>query len=131
WPRVKAGGRDDPDSMLPAYYCIAPYQFVLVSISPTVIIMTPAEFGKFDLEAAARLKQVEDYRSHGARRHLVNAITGGVEVPFAPGMKWGSDELNQPLTDLSFDAQQEAVISLPDGQLRLKRLGDKCEVVRE
>lgn len=76
---------------------IAPYRFFIVSLRPTVVLMTPYDYGTTDGKSNNELsgslnKQVLDYG-----QYLVNAYHYGSQVPVAPDYKWFSPTLKTPI----------------------------------
>lgn len=100
---------------------LAPYNFWIVSITPTVIVMEPSS-------APIDSGQFEPYI---ATYELLNRIQYGTSLPTADNLEWFSPDLNQGPSPVTFSPSGVAVISLPGGKLVLTRVGNQCRVVRE
>lgn len=108
---------------------LAPYELTIVSITPTVVLMTPVDFGPVDDKAVPTIRSQEHRRSVGHSPKFLNAFVASTQCEHAAGMKWFSDEMNRPPTPLAFGADGAATIPLPDGELSVFRYGHRCEVL--
>lgn len=106
---------------------VAPYQFHLVSIRPTVVLMRAdsaivemAQSHARQPEAQSefsRWMQELDYLQYLSAWQLRNPIHFGTQLPAGDAWQWFSPDLQQLPTPLLLDDRAIATIPLPDGVL--------------
>lgn len=101
-----------PESNFAAQYGtarIAPFRFVVVSINPTVVLMTPFEFGSPDGRSLSELIAPIGDKGCLGIGYMVNDLECDITAIYAPDMQWFSHDLKQ----------QPAPITWRDGRAEL------------
>jgi hypothetical protein len=110
-----------------------PYRLTLVSVLPTVVLLTPHEYGPivslaFDDLLGPRPKT--SFPLGATEPYPLNDLGIGIRAPYAPTMLWFSPDLNQPPASVLVQGGVRAEILLPDGRLVMERDGDHWRVSR-
>jgi hypothetical protein len=121
----------------PAYEgkTFVPYDLVLVSIRPRIVVMTPRPLGALSNDAFKQLVGQELSKpgmfAYPLDMKMYNQARYGTTVQYGTGMCWFSPELNQGIVPLSFDANGVAKVPVSDGNVVLRASGGTCSVSRD
>ena len=95
---------------------VAPFRFTLVSINPTVVLMTPFDFGPPTGRAAADVTASEGTRGCLVNPQMLNTIECGISAVYAAGMLWFSPDLKVRPEPIRWNGER-AEISLKKGEV--------------
>ena len=108
---------------------VAPFRIFIVSITPTVVVMIPHDYGDLDgrsiSDIVGKRPQHESYSDR-----LINIVYYGTRVPYSNGTKWFSPDLNTPISDLQINEQGVGVVQLRNGDLQFRKHGDQWHISR-
>lgn len=141
FPDYGDGGADGPPDYMTR---VAPYDFVIVSIRPMIVLMIPApELPGFWAERRAAAER-GDYSANTAwdaryasadvvplsTRWLENPIACGTSLPAKDGLLWFSPDLKQAPAPPGTDADGRPEIRWPEGAIRFEKDGDRWKTER-
>lgn len=117
---------------------LMPYDNItIVSITPTVALLQPHDYGPLNDQTLGDISVGERYdASTGAARpgmrvgDWINLVRVGVSVADAPDLKWVCPDMQVAPTLVSFQ-NGRAEVPLPNGKLVLVRNGNQVDVTRE
>ena len=94
---------------------VASNRFFIVSLKPTVVIMTPYDFGITERKSNNDLASVLNDR-HLVSRYLVNGYHYGSSVPVEQDYRWFSPEFEKGIMDVS---QKDGTYRIAEGSVVL------------
>jgi hypothetical protein len=111
WPRTSDAIDSEP-------LRAAPFDFTLVSVMPTVVLMRPIPVESAD-------------NTRATMRGLINKLRAGTTVPASPGLMWFSPDLKRGPEPVEESAPGRVVIPLRKDYLVLDRRGDRVVASRK
>jgi hypothetical protein len=109
----------------------SPPWFTIVSITPVVVLIVPTNLAQVPLGDLLGSHQPEELPMNVSPDGAGFRAEHGTITFYNPGIRWFSPDLKKPPTDLVFSAEGVAEISLPDGKLEIRHIGQTCKIARK
>lgn len=110
---------------------LAPYRFTIVSVNPTVVLMSPFDFGSPIGRSESEILAPTNGRRCLGNHYLINDLECGTSAAYASGMVWFSPDMNVQPSPINWRGSS-ARIELPHREvLRLEIVGENVATARQ